>query len=659
MKNFFRSIGLILALWSTIHAANPLISMLVPVQDTHDDIAGFISDMHKQSMAADTEIIFLNTTASDPVKETLAMLQKQYPTIRIVHMDFNLSITGVWNLGLHHIRGTYVLIADINDRFDYQALRQLSAELDANTAIDLVYADYYETNARVASFEEGKKYGSLVELPAYDVSSLAKEAPGVVALWRTSAHSKYGFFRQDIQECGRWEFANRIASRGAQLKKCSGALAIRYVDHEKKIQGHAQRTKEIEQITHDYNPFWRGEKEIIEEKPMVIVIPSYNNAACCLRNIFSVLTQKYTNYRIIYINDGSTDQTGQLVEQYVKEHNQQHRVTIIHNTQRLGAGANKYRAAQMCKDDEIYCDLDGDDWFAHEHVLSHINELYADPNVWVTYGQFIYYPKGMPGWAGKLQDSIIERNQVRYNDWLTTALRTFYAGLFKRVAPDYLKIDGQFVTTASDLAFMFCVIEMAGKHSRFVPEILYVYNINTTQNDGTIDRSGQIETGMKLRSKRPYAPIDDYHTVKKTVYITKGLWGDLFDINNKVANRDDCLQPTYLMRERLKSLGYEVAQVDSLQSLDSSASCIICFEPPTEQEMAYIASCPQKKRILFLWEPPSVWAHAYNHNIHERGYVPQLHEPFFDRIYTWCDALVDNKKYFKFHYPIWHPWSGL
>jgi hypothetical protein len=48
---------------------------------------------------------------------------------------------------------------------------------------------------------------------------------------------------------------------------------------------------------------------------------------------------------------------------------------------------------------------------------------------------------------------------------------------------------------------------------------------------------------------------------------------------------------------------------------------------------------PQKKLLLFMWEPPSVIQYTPEQLSH------------YKRVYTWDDDLVDNKKFFKFYYP--------
>lgn len=244
-----------------------------------------------------------------------------------------------------------------------------------------------------------------------------------------------------------------------------------------------------------------------EEKPFVVVIPSYNNALFYEKNLDSVLNQNYQNYRVIYIDDASTDGMGSLVKEYLKNHKLSHQVTFIRNSTRKGALANKYKGAWLADPKEIIVDLDGDDWLAHDNVLAHLNMIYADPNVWVTYGQFSYYPCGSPGWADRVPIHIIEHNQFRDYPWVTTALRTFYAGLFQKINKEDLLLDGNFFPMASDLAFMFPICEMAGFHSRFIPETLYVYNVTTTINDGVLDPDYQLRLGWLIRERKKYQPI--------------------------------------------------------------------------------------------------------------------------------------------------------
>ena len=56
-----------------------------------------------------------------------------------------------------------------------------------------------------------------------------------------------------------------------------------------------------------------------QDNSFVVIIPSYNNEQWCLKNLESVVNQNYFNFRIIYINDCSTDKTKELVLNYLNK----------------------------------------------------------------------------------------------------------------------------------------------------------------------------------------------------------------------------------------------------------------------------------------------------------------------------------------------------
>ncbi|MCK5632133.1 glycosyltransferase, partial [bacterium] len=85
-------------------------------------------------------------------------------------------------------------------------------------------------------------------------------------------------------------------------------------------------------------------KIINGEKPIVLVIASYNNANWYKKNIDTVVSQNYSNWRIVYVDDCSTDGTGNLVEQYIKELEIEDKVTLIKNKKHKVKVENLYIA---------------------------------------------------------------------------------------------------------------------------------------------------------------------------------------------------------------------------------------------------------------------------------------------------------------------------
>jgi glycosyltransferase involved in cell wall biosynthesis len=217
----------------------------------------------------------------------------------------------------------------------------------------------------------------------------------------------------------------------------------------------------------------------------VVFIATYNNETWAKINLESVFCQTYQNYRILCIEDHSKDNTKKIIEDYIKEKRFENKITFIANKERKGKLLNVYEGINSCKPNEIIVFVDGDDFLAHKNVLLHLSNIYKDPNVWVTYGQFRYYPSFIKGFAKQIPDSIIEQNKIRNYRWVTTHLKTFYAGLFHKIKKEDFMYNGQFFFCNEDQAYMKAMIEMAGKHSKFIDEVIYVYNNIIRRSSGT------------------------------------------------------------------------------------------------------------------------------------------------------------------------------
>jgi glycosyltransferase involved in cell wall biosynthesis len=246
----------------------------------------------------------------------------------------------------------------------------------------------------------------------------------------------------------------------------------------------------------------------IHEKSFVVIVPSYNNAPFCEQNLLSILSQQYQNFRVIYIDDASTDETFEKVQAVVERSSLKDKITLIRQTENQGAIKNIYEAVHSCKDDEIVVRVDGDDFLAHPLVLKKLNRVYYDPEIWMTYGNYLDYPayKQQPQVCQKFPKSIIQGHRFRQYKLVTAHLHTFYAGLFKKVAAIDLMKDGKFLPMAN-LALMIPMLEMAGGHFQFIDEVLYLYNRSNPNEKNNTSIEGYI------RSLASYEPLKEppYH----------------------------------------------------------------------------------------------------------------------------------------------------
>ena len=304
----------------------------------------------------------------------------------------------------------------------------------------------------------------------------------------------YLLFCLGFSSCLMGEFTNDAASmfqrkrdgalRAMDLKSVNGLLALSNDDFYKKI---AQ----------------------IEEQRIVIVTPSYNNSAWYKWNLDSIFSQNYSNWHLMYVDDNSPDETGELVKAYVKSCGFEDKVTVISNTHRRKALANIYTAVHMCKPTDIIVILDGDDRFASDKVLMAVNYMYAVQDIWLSYGQYQEYPTGKMGFCEPYPEDIINRRAFREFASGPSHLRTFYAGLFHKIELADLIYEGDFFPMTYDLAIMFPMLEMATHHFMFCAIPLVDYNVSNPINDHKVSKDLQRRCTKIIRSKERYELIDN------------------------------------------------------------------------------------------------------------------------------------------------------
>lgn len=241
----------------------------------------------------------------------------------------------------------------------------------------------------------------------------------------------------------------------------------------------------------------------IEEKPFVIVISANNNEKYIEKNLASVFSQNYENYRVFYVDDHSSDASFQKAKQLTKLFGEEKRTTFIQTSENRGLLANIYNAIHTCQDHEIIIPIDGNSFLAHENVLATINYTYADPEVWITYGNYLDYPSFKPAACKPISEKVIKNNSYRKEAWAPVHLRTFYASLFKEISLEDFIDHGQFYPILADEAITVALFELGGQHSRFIEDYLYLFNRNT--KDQEVNILLKDECSLSIRSKSPYS----------------------------------------------------------------------------------------------------------------------------------------------------------
>lgn len=116
---------------------------------------------------------------------------------------------------------------------------------------------------------------------------------------------------------------------------------------------------------------------------IAVVIPAYNAASFIIEALDSVLAQSLATYEILVVDDGSADNTAELVRQWM----QAHPATRLHLLRQPNGGiSNARNNAIQQAESELIALLDADDVWESGHLEQLYAALTATPNALAAYG---------------------------------------------------------------------------------------------------------------------------------------------------------------------------------------------------------------------------------------------------------------------------------
>ena len=126
--------------------------------------------------------------------------------------------------------------------------------------------------------------------------------------------------------------------------------------------------------------------------PLVsVIIPNYNHAPYLEQRINSVLNQIYKNFELILLDDCSTDNSRDIIEQY------RHHVKVSHvvfNEENSGSTFHQWdKGIALAKGDYIWI-AESDDWCEPSLLQTLVDGLVTNPSCTVAYCQSFYVRNG-------------------------------------------------------------------------------------------------------------------------------------------------------------------------------------------------------------------------------------------------------------------------
>jgi glycosyltransferase involved in cell wall biosynthesis len=119
------------------------------------------------------------------------------------------------------------------------------------------------------------------------------------------------------------------------------------------------------------------------------VIPCYNSAKTLRESVESIFNGNFENGdEIIIINDGSTDNTLEIIKKIIKKY--EDKIVVINNSDNVGCPASRNIGIKNAKNELIF-NLDSDNVLANNSISKLKKELILKNADIVSFGEYFYF----------------------------------------------------------------------------------------------------------------------------------------------------------------------------------------------------------------------------------------------------------------------------
>lgn len=207
------------------------------------------------------------------------------------------------------------------------------------------------------------------------------------------------------------------------------------------------------------------------EAPLIsVIIPVYNAEKYLKKCLDTVLSQTYTNIEVILVNDGSSDESGAIIDSYAC---QDGRIRVIHLSENKGVSYARNRGIDILKG-EYTIFVDADDYVESdflEKLYVNLKENQADISICGV--DFVGFPKNNPLWKNN-HSCVVSADQAvffilnNYGFGQEMCNKLFLTILVKKICFIENIYQGE------DILFIYQILKYV-RYVSYLPEKLYHY----------------------------------------------------------------------------------------------------------------------------------------------------------------------------------------
>jgi glycosyltransferase involved in cell wall biosynthesis/ADP-heptose:LPS heptosyltransferase/radical SAM superfamily enzyme YgiQ (UPF0313 family)/predicted O-methyltransferase YrrM/2-polyprenyl-3-methyl-5-hydroxy-6-metoxy-1,4-benzoquinol methylase len=357
-----------------------LVSAIVSTYNSETFIRGCLEDLENQTIADKLEIIVVNSGSGQNEESIVKEFQKKYGNIVYIKTEHE-GLYSAWNRAIKAASGQFLTNANTDDRHRRDAFEIMANTLLENTDVVLVYGNQIITDTPNPSFENHHVI-EMAKRPEFSRQRLLFGCcVGSQPMWRKSLHDEFGGFDETLVCASDWDFWLKIAQKYS-FKHIDEFMGLFY-----RNENGIEHGREIHSLYERYavgkrygNPYI----SVIQQynapgSPLVsIIVTAYNAADYISRAIESILIQSYRNFEIIVVDDGSTDNTAEIVRGFEGE-------PIKYFFKENGGVASARNFGLQKAGGSFIIMLDSDDMMTPDYIASHLQGFEQHPEADMIY----------------------------------------------------------------------------------------------------------------------------------------------------------------------------------------------------------------------------------------------------------------------------------
>ncbi len=400
-----------------VQSTTPMVSIYIPAYNARKTIDRAINSALNQTYR-DFDIIICNDGSTDDTGDYLDQVYGDHPQIKIIHQE-NRGIGAASNACIKEASGMFILQLDSDDELMPNAIEKLLPVIDGDPGMCCVYGRHYKRN------EDSQELSEAWHYPTFTRERMLY---GMIVhhprMFRKRDWSRVGGFDEILRNAVDYDFFQKLSERG-NLQSLD-ELLYKYTIHDKstsirqskiqtsntfKTMKNALQRMNLTEWTVQKDHAYSGERAVkfstsITNQPEVsnnifvsVVIITKNRSKLLSDAMRSVLNQTYDFFELLIVDDGSDDDTEDMVNKFNDQ-----RIRYI-KKESTGIPKSRNLGTKMSKGEYIVI-MDDDDLMMPNRIKEHIDCLSEGSSG--SYGGWIdqdsglnheYYPGGEHGYS--------------------------------------------------------------------------------------------------------------------------------------------------------------------------------------------------------------------------------------------------------------------